>query len=463
MKTYKFNFNTQYAVDLRDAVNDRPKQSIDNEHDEKQTKGAYCAWERTCAAMDRLQDTIRYLNSIELGKNEDFYSAFDFYDFINNAYVVIDCIKTLGSIFRIDINLIKEIEDSTSVFGTRLSEKSTDQKYFEYIRSLCSVHPLCTNHQAMFLSGSKFHCCSFVTWRQHLAFDDPQADLCAVIYLSNGTRNHGIYISQFEKYLTKWIELIPKIREAKNNYTDKIYEKLRKEHVKELSEFGGDVVKFLSYLKAEYCKRFDYGDDFQFDVCADFFTVKLSDSRNYPVLEKFRNAIVYSLQFFRNALQNMSYEKYENSGLKYPNKQFESTLFDELLKFPTRDSVFLENKYNYHLSKMYHLDPRGNYGEGDKYYARCLLEEMKELINRYVYFTNLESDVERVVLVRLALYLEALTRKCLLNKNIPNTQEYRMQVLSDEEFQALLVEDESQSDEIEDLQPLLKRLGIDDV
>ena len=62
MRTYRFRFNIQYAADLRDAVNDRRKQSIDNEHEERQTKGKYCAWDRTCAAMDRLQDTLDYLN-----------------------------------------------------------------------------------------------------------------------------------------------------------------------------------------------------------------------------------------------------------------------------------------------------------------------------------------------------------------------------------------------------------------
>ena len=123
METYKFHFNTQYAADLRDAVNDRPKQSIDNEHKEKQTRGSYIAWNRTCAAMDRLEDTLSYLNSIELGKNKDTRSAFDFYDFINNAYIVIDCIKTIGRIFRIDNSLIEEIEKSSDVFGKRLSEK----------------------------------------------------------------------------------------------------------------------------------------------------------------------------------------------------------------------------------------------------------------------------------------------------------------------------------------------------
>ena len=159
------------------------------------------------------------------------------------------------------------------MFGTRLSENSTDQKYFEYIRALCSVHPLCTNHQQAFLNGNKFHCCPFVSWKSTLTwYDDENADLMAFIYPSGvgKTIHHGLYVFQFEKYLTKWIDFIPKIIEAKNTYTDNEYEKLRQEPVKYLSDFEGDVVQYLTYLKGEYCKRFDYGCDYLFDRYRNF-------------------------------------------------------------------------------------------------------------------------------------------------------------------------------------------------
>lgn len=443
MKTYRFHFNTQYAAELRDAVNDRRKQSIDNEHSEKQIPGTYCAWDRTCAAMDRLEDTIHYLNNLELGKNTGYRSAFDFYDFINNAFIVIDCIKTIGKIFRVDSNLIKEIESSSEVFGRKLGTECTDERYFEYIRSLCSVHPLCTNRQKEFLNGSKFHCCPFVSWRSSMTwFDGENADLTALIYPSDRRKEavfHGLYVSQFEKYLTKWIDFIPEIIEAKNTYTDKEYEKLRQEPVKYLSEFGNDVVQYLIYLKGEYCRRFDYGCDYLFDAYASFFSIELSDARNSAALEKFQNAVVFSLGFLRNELQNMSYDGYENNGIKYPVSWIETTLFDELYSISTYDSSF--SMYSYNLEKVSYLGSDIEFSEYDKLYARNLLDGPKELINQYVYFTNSEPDGERVVLVHLALYFDALKRKSLLNKNIPNMTAYRMKILSDEQYSNLFVEE----------------------
>ena len=443
MGTYRFNFNTHYAADLRDAVNDRQKQSIDNVHKEKQTNGEYYAWNRTCAAMDRLEDTLFYLNSIELGKHKDTRSAFDFYDFINNAYIVIDCIKTIGKIFRVESSLIEEIEKSSEVFGNRLSEDSTDQKYFEYIRALCSVHPLCTNRQKEFLNGSSFHCCPFVTWETSLTwYDGEDADLIAFIYPAGKgpTLFHGLYVTQFEQYLTKWIEFIPKIIEAKNSYTDNEYEKLRQEPVKYLSDFDNDVVQYLTYLKGEYCKRFDYGSENLFDDYINFFTVKLSAPYNNDALEKYKNAVVYSLEFLRNELQNMSFEGYENTGIKFPESWLETTLFDSLDSISVYDSSFSECSYN--LSKIYYMSSSYSYSEYDKRYARMLLEKPKDIINQYVHFTNTEPDQEILVLVRLALYLDALSRKTLLNKNIPNTSEYRLQILSEEQYADLFVEEE---------------------
>lgn len=464
MGTYRFHFNTQYAADLRDAVNDRPKQSIDNTHEERQTKGPYRAWNRTCAAMDRLEDTLYYLNTLELGKNKDTRSAFDFYDFINNAYIVIDCIKTIGKIFKVDNSLIENIETSTDVFGTRLSEESTDQKYFEYIRALCSVHPLCTNHQKEFLNGSNFHCCPFVTWEDKLIwYNSDNADLTAFIYPSDKGQSffHGLYVSQFEQYLTKWIDFIPKIIEAKNTYTDKEYERLRQEPIKNLSDFENDVVQYLTYLKGEYCKRFDYGSDFFFDDYINFFTVKLSDPENNTALEKYKNAVIYSLGFLKNELQNMSFEGFENTGIEFPESWLETTLFDSLQGISAYDSSFSE--YSYNLSKIYCFGSDFDYSEYDKRYARRLLEKPKELLNQYVHFTNTEPDKERFVLVRLALYLDALSRKSFLNKNIPNLPEYRLQTLSDEEYAELFVEEEKNEtpseSSLEDYLKLIEKYG----
>ncbi|MDD7192953.1 MAG: hypothetical protein PUH33_00400, partial [Clostridiaceae bacterium] len=149
-----------------------------------------------------------------------------------------------------------------------------------------------------------------------------------------------------------------------------------------------------------------------------------------------------------------------NNGIKFPDSLIETTLFDSLYAI-SYDSSF--SAYGYNLEKLYYLSSDSNYSEYDKMYARSLLEEPKELINRYVHFTNTEPDEERCVLVQLALYFDALSRKCLLNKNIPNTLDFRMQILSDDQYAELFLEEENDNPQAEntseDLLELLKEYG----
>ena len=393
------------------------------------------------------------------GKDANSRSAFDFYDFINNTFIVIDCIKTIGKIFRVDNKLIEEIENSTSVFGVEHGENGSDQKYFEYIRSLCSVHPLCTNRQKDYLRDSKLHCCPFVTWRRDLAFGaGRKADLTAFVYPSKPkakTIYLGLYVSQFEQYLAKWIEFIPKIIEAKNNYTDKEYERLRNEPIKSLSDYSDNVAQYLAYLKEEYLKRYDCGNEYLFDYCIRVFTVKVSDYRNNELLKKYQHALLYSLKFLKTELQNMSYEGYENTGIQYHDGGIETTLFDVLCSIDTAESSF--SRYGYNIEKLYYLEEDYN-DNADKQYARDLLEEAKDSINQYVHFTNEESDEETIVLVNLALYLESLTRKCLVNKNIPNEFEYRLKLLPEAQYNELIAEEEKVEHQGITVEELLKQI-----
>ena len=91
MKTYRFSFDIEPSRRLRDAVNDKQNLSIEKESTLKDI-GGYLAWDRICAIMDRIDDIITHLNSLELGNDKN-RSAFDFYEFVSCAAVLIDCME----------------------------------------------------------------------------------------------------------------------------------------------------------------------------------------------------------------------------------------------------------------------------------------------------------------------------------------------------------------------------------
>ena len=462
MNTFRFNYDIRLANQLRDAVNEKQNISIDKESNLKGV-GRYFAWDRICAIMDRLEDTINHINGLELGKCAHNRSAFDFYEFINCCYIIIDCIKTMGFIFGIDSKLIVDIEESKEIFGDKYSVNGNDGKFFEYVRSLCVVHPLYTNRQKAYLFQSKFHCCPFVCWEKGYAlspYDD--CDLIAIIYTSQKDSNTirlPLYINEFKKYLKKWIDFIPQVIKTIEDYTDNIYSDLRNQPVKFLSDFENDTIKYLYYLKGEFSRRFGDDQDDLFDEFIRVFQLELTDKRNEEKLNKYKNAIIYSLNFIHNAMQNMSFEGYENTGIKFPDAGIETDLFFQLSYISSYNSSF--SKYSYNLSKIYYLDPNSPYSYSDKRYARSLLKEPKELINNYIFFTNTEPDEEVIVLVHLALYFDSLKSSSLLNKNIPNEEKFREQILSEDEINILFAKKPKDNTITSDflLEDILKEYG----
>ena len=466
MEIYKFSFDTNAARELREAINDRVKYSIEREADkDTEIKGPYRVWYRLCATMDRLEDTLAHINRLELGKLSNGQAAFDFYEFINCSYVVIECIKTVVQAFGIDKSIIEKIEKSQEIFGTKYSVTGNDGRFFEYVRALCSVHPLCTSRQKEYLNGSKFHCCRFVAWTDRgfirsSRYDN--ADLIALVYATNSTApiHIGLYVKEFESYLKKWIDSIPSVIEAKNNYVDEKFANLSTEPMKTLDDFGDDIVGYIEYLKAEYIRRIDESNDYILDEFSAIFRIQLSNEGNQAKLEKYKSAILYALGFLHHSLQTMCFEGFDNTGIEYPDRNIETELFLDLASPNIWAGEFSE--YSYNLEKVYTLSSTSDYHYFDKQYARDLLGAVKPLINKYVLFANDESDEEVYVLVKLALFLENLTRKSVINRNIPNDIKYREKVLTQEELDELRKEDpiqEATQEELEEFLEMIKKYG----
>ena len=74
----------------------------------KNSSKEYNAIHTIYASLDRLNDTAIYLNEMVLNKTNS-PRAFDFYDFINNSYVIINCIYHIAEVFNIDLSDIKKI------------------------------------------------------------------------------------------------------------------------------------------------------------------------------------------------------------------------------------------------------------------------------------------------------------------------------------------------------------------
>lgn len=416
---------------LRDKVNEEQNITYNKRFYRKKNE-EHRAWDKICAIMDRLDDTVDYLNGLKLNTGKHSRSAFDFYDFMNNASVVVDCVKELAKIFDVSDD---EIKKSTDIFNQVGEDgEGTDERYFEYLRSLCSVHPVETSRHKRY-QDNDFECSPFVAWNDGRIWRKDVCDIYAVVYTSKDGSDHkrvGIYISQIFEYVKTRLEFVAEITNAIDQYHKQVISDFKDRPIKKEKEFD-NYIDYLRNLDTERSER--YGSNYSpFGSILNLFKLKLSNPKNEIKMVLYLNALKYAIEFEYNSLQNMSYEGLENNGLLYPKRNVETSIYIELYD-PDSESVE-RRKYGYNLEKISYL----NYdfaSEGDKQWAYEQLEDAMPFLEKYVSFEDAEGDFEHYALVQLALYLDCLENKCLINKNIPNDLKYRERLLSDEEWEGL--------------------------
>lgn len=433
---FEFNFDLRVLEKLREAMNENSFFAINQER-EYANKHKYFAWGHICAAMDRVHDTMEHINTLKLGEKDGI--AFDFYELINDMFIVISNIQAIATIFNMDY---KNIEECHQSFNLQWS----DDKWFRYVRSLC-VHPTETDHRhhKIIMSKVVLDCCARVIWDSPHKFG--QGDLVAIIYsypqndhrekytLDYEPKYIPIYVSQFVNYLQRWLDFVPNITDRIYKTNEKKTSQLKRTPIKKLEDCNNDIER-LVILQKEYNLRFgdDYDDLFDFYIMV--FSYHLSNETNMQYLEKYKNAIRLSMGFFHNALQNMSFCGYENTGVK--DEHF-NDLFREIC-YPSIYNISDLRGYGYNLSKLYLLNSGSSF---ERVTIDNLLEEVKPIANKYVFFTNCELAEEKLILMQMVIYFAALECNSILNKNIPNDIKYRTRLLTLDEEKKLFENDES--------------------
>lgn len=423
---FQINLDTDVLDILRNKVNEEQNISYNK------TNGKHRAWDKICAIMDRLDDTVYFLNELKLNTGKYKRSAFDFYGFMNNASVVLDCIKELAKIFDVPDEKIKK---STEIFKQLGSDgEGSDEKYFEYLRSLCAVHPVGTNRHKRY-QANDFECSPYVVWNNREIWQD-DCDIYAVVYTSkDGESNKRvqIYISQIFEYLKTRLEFVTEITDEIDQYQKQVISDFKKRPIKTEKEFD-NYIDYLRNLDKELNER--YGSDcyYPFDYIINLFELKVSNPQNQIKMNLYLNALKYAIEFEHNRMQNMSYEGFENNGLLFLERNIETSLYIEL--YSPRSGSEEQRRYHYNLEKISYLSYDTGYS--NKQWAYNQLNGAKIFLEKYVSFEGATGDFEHYALVKLALYLDCLDNKCLINRNIPNDLKYRKGLLSDDELKELI-------------------------
>lgn len=380
------------------------------------------AWDCICACVHRIRDTATYLNDQVLGQTK-YRSAFDFINFINNASVVLDSIDMLAKILGVDL---KQEDARTAAFGQLgVNGKGTDKKYFEFLRSLCSVHPVETNRYKNMYHLADIVTCPYLIWVRGSILEAAwDCDLHAHAFV-NEANSWGedifVHIDQVFAHIKYRYSLLNKIGCALERYQENKIEEFRNTPIPARAENESEI-SYIERLRMVEAERFGANNDFVYEFAKKVISFAPSNPANNASAERYKNAWRFALDLQLNVLRDMSREGVEHAGIEDDNTDW---IIFEHLEYCHCHCDELSG-FHYNLEKLGYLD--GTSGESDALWGRIKLKEMDGVFGRYVSFDyESDSDEELYMLSRIALYEIALEHDCEINRAIPLDKRYRPQ------------------------------------
>lgn len=219
-----------------------------------------------CTAMDRLEDTVGFLSSYDLPISNSEYNAFDFIAWVNYGDLIINCLKTINTIFVIpggttffhdnDIKMCgfakaRQKKHLTAYYNTKNGD---DDSYFRYLRSIVLAHSLksdCTEFKK-YHNGSEYAYTPLVRWESsrkevNITYyaPDPQT------YKMN-TNSIVINVEDLFKYIQDRYSYLDKMYDYIKTKKSVHKEEIRKSFQDMLSNVSGTLIEKTQIIKDIY-------------------------------------------------------------------------------------------------------------------------------------------------------------------------------------------------------------------
>ncbi len=311
----KIKLDLQLINKLRNKINDINHFSADKTaefqfpSDKRGNKQESNAFNCICAALDRLDDLVVHCNSLDLTQSQE--GTFALYDLFNYGQTLIDCITKIGEVYDVKYD---SSNDLSSFHQQGATGKGNDEKYFKYLRSLCSVHPLETSAHKEY-QGEQPEWCPYINIAKSVASqllfcqDESlsQADFIARVYRNDMefSKHIPIYVKQIFHYIKKRYKFINRIISAIDDYNNKQIEILKNMHIMCPSECAtyDDYLKKLETEIHIRCGRWEY----QAKTWRAIFKTHYDNDLNESALSVYKVELKNGITKVHNKLQTMDF------------------------------------------------------------------------------------------------------------------------------------------------------------
>lgn len=311
----KIGLDLQLNRKLRDKVNEINNFSFDKTaefqfpNEKRGSKKESNAFNCICAALDRIDDLVEHCNELDLNQSKE--GVFALCDLFNYAQTLIDCITIIGKVYGVKYDSSSDI---SSFYQKGITGKGSDEEYFKYLRSLCSVHPLGTNAHNEYQDGQP-EWCPYINFSKGsiglLLFNYEEAvskaDFVARVYRNDMefSKNIPICTDQVFNYITKRYCFINEIIVAIDNYNNCTIEELKNKHI----QLPTECVTYDDYLKnleSEIhirCGHWEY----QARTWRAIFMTHYDDDLNEEALSKYKIDLKNGIAKVHEKLQTMDF------------------------------------------------------------------------------------------------------------------------------------------------------------
>ncbi len=309
----KIHLNIQLSKNLREKINEINNFSFNKTanfqfpSDKKGSTREGNAFNCICAALDRIDDLVDHINSLDLTQTTE--GAFALCDFLNYGQTLIDCIAIIGNVYGVKY----ESQNDCSCFHQRGdNEKGNDEKYFKYLRSLCAVHPLATYAHSEY-QGNQPEWCPYINIASSVAckmLTSLEKGLKGADYMAKVYRNDmefskyiPIKVKQLFKYLKKRYDFIYNIIQAIENYNQSQIESLKNKHILLPSE-SESYDAYLKNLENEIAIRCGESE-YKARTWRAIFRTHFDDEEIEKLFNEYKIELKRGIENIHNGLQSM--------------------------------------------------------------------------------------------------------------------------------------------------------------
>ena len=383
--------------ELRSKLNDSPIFSEDNSLKDN--------YDLICAVLDRLDSSVDYLN-----KHSEIPSLeHDFLVFMMYCSMVKDASKQLADGLDVPYPFLDENDDNNFKFfksfcmgkPLNLDEQlvPTDDRFFEYFRSIAFAHPFETS-RANFLkkNDKEIHYSPFVLVNNHIfsSFDDIEDAVGVRVYTNKAEGWAGILdvkisfatLKNFIKSRFNFLQEIIKWAQEQINNFEATWRKRKVNRSLTNIEIMKDIIDIL---------RTRYEPTYEIESLLEYLDCQVTLNSNKKSVEKFRSMIECYIPEFCDAIDNLNYDVIYN------------IIYSDIEVNPRGD---VENMTDYQIQKIfsYLSDEVDNYNIS---WGLTMAEEFSQgFAKEFVTIQAASMSFSEIkLLVRTACYLKIEQQK----------------------------------------------------